>query len=357
MDSSDIAILLDSRHLGGIETHVLHLTRGLRQFGYSPIILFYRRYEEAHPLEPLLQRHQLAFEYLEGHPYGVHHWLKQNTPQILHTHGYKAGIFGRLFAWLTKTPVVSTFHNGDQGQGLMRLYTWLDQASSRFSRNIAVSPEIASRLPGSVSLMNNFIDIPTGEFETGQKVAFVGRLSHEKGPDLFLQLAKHLPELSFTMYGSGPLHEALVANKTPNVNFAGQVGSMEPHWHKIGLLCITSRQEGLPLVALEAMAHGIPVLSFAVGALPQLVISDQNGWIITDGHLKQMSQQVRQWHQLSDETRNNLANQCIETVRKGYSYAAVIPKVLEFYKKAVNAKGYTWPEKNKQSSVSKQSCY
>ena len=344
MDSPDIAIFLDSRQLGGIETHALHLARGLKKFGYSPSILFYCRYNADHPLEPLLHHHQIPFEYLDGKINSANQWCSRYSPLLLHTHGYKAGILGRFAGRLTHTPVVSTFHNGDLGNGLVRLYTWLDQLTCRLSSNIAVSPEIAQRLPEPVKLMNNFIETPRWPAATGQEIAFVGRLSHEKGPDLFLQLAKHLPDLHFTVYGSGDLHGTLATSKVPNVNFAGQVTSMESHWHQVGLLCITSRQEGLPLAALEAMAHGIPVLSFAVGALPGLIEAGSNGWIISEGNIKQMSKQVRHWQHLSDEDKKRLARTCIETIRKNYSYDAVIPELLTLYQQAVNKAGYIWPE-------------
>ena len=351
MDSPDIAIFLDSRQQGGIETHALHLARGLKQFGYSPTILFYCRYNADHPLEPLLNHHQISFEYLDGKVNSATLWCRQHSPLLLHTHGYKAGILGRLAGKLTHTPVVSTFHNGDRGSGLIRCYHWFDELTSRLSTNIAVSPEIALRLPKPARLMNNFIETPRWSAATGQEVAFVGRLSHEKGPDLFLQLAKHLPDLPFTVYGSGDLHGTLTASKTANVNFAGQVTSMEPHWQQVGLLCITSREEGLPLVALEAMAHGIPVLSFAIGALPELIEPGRNGWIISTGNIKQMSQQVRHWQHLSDEDRKNLAQTCIETIRKNYSYDAVIPELLALYQQVVNNAGYIWPERSIQEQA------
>ena len=154
-----MTILLDSRHTGGIETHVLHLAKGLKQFGYAPIVLFYAHYDRAHPIEPDLQANDLDFHYLDGDFHSLYQWMKRHSPLLIHTHGYKAGITGKMVGWLTSTPVVSTFHNGDLGLGKVRLYTWLDQVSSRLSTNIAVSPSIRDRLPNPVSVINNFIDV------------------------------------------------------------------------------------------------------------------------------------------------------------------------------------------------------
>ena len=119
---------------------------------------------------------------------------------------------------------------------------------------------------------------------------------------------------------------------------------MEPHWQNVGLLCITSRAEGLPLVALEAMAHGIPVLSFSVGSLPELIEPDENGWLVEPGHIKAMSQLVQQWYHLPDSTKERMTRHCVDTIKQGYSYQTVIPALLEQYKQAVNEQGYLWPE-------------
>ena len=358
MDRPVIALFLDSSQLGGIETHIFHLANGLTQAGYAAKVLFFKRYGQPHPLETLLNQYEISFEYLDGKLVSIYQWLKQHNSLLLHTHGYKAGVIGRVTGWLTKVPVVSTFHNGDQGSRLVRIYTWLDQLTSRLSTNIAVSLEIAERLPGSVTLMNNFIDVPKQHLAPGQEVAFVGRLSHEKGPDLFIQLAKHQPNLRFRVYGSGSMLSCFKSSPPTNVKLIGQVSSMEPFWSDIGLLCITSRQEGLPLVALEAMAHGIPVLAFRLGALPDLIQPDINGWIIPEGNLKEMSQKLDYWSQLTAAEKNTIAKSCVQTISNNYSYEAVIPELLTLYQFAVTAKGKVWqqPSRHQQYAHTDPAC-
>lgn len=89
IDKPCIAILLDSRQPGGIETHVLHLARGLQKSGIDPVILFLNRYGCDHPLTPLLTTHHLPFEYLDGHFSSTYQWLKRHQPLLLHTHAIK----------------------------------------------------------------------------------------------------------------------------------------------------------------------------------------------------------------------------------------------------------------------------
>ncbi|USE35168.1 glycosyltransferase family 4 protein [Endozoicomonas sp. SCSIO W0465] len=351
MADHPIIILLDSRQAGGIETHVYQLAKALQSSGWLAEIWFYQKYQAEHPLEQTLKDSAIRFRYLNGRLVQLISELKSTQPLILHTHGYKAGIFGRLAAVITRTPVASTFHNGDPGEGMVRLYSLLDQLSSPISENIAVSDEIARRWIRAPRRIDNFVDVPEHYPSSGKAISFVGRLSHEKGPDLFLQLAKHQPLLPFRLYGSGPMEEILQKQQVHNVMFMGQVKSMEAHWREIGLLCITSRFEGLPMVALEAMAHGVPVLSFPLGGLPDLILQGFNGWTSPVGDLNEMSNLLQFWFSLPEAVKWQIREACVATIINRYSSQAILPKILDVYQQAVQAKGHDWPKTLKTASA------
>ena len=222
MSDRPIVLLLDSRQVGGIETHVYQLSQALCRNNWPVQIWFYQRYQNEHPLEEQLKaaklitdsarqnnRAKITVHYLSGKTHQLIAKIHKTRPLLLHTHGYKASIFGRLGAVLNKTPVVSTFHNGDPGEGMVRLYTLIDQLTSFVSENIVVSDEIAKRRIHAPQTINNFVHVPAYPRSSGQAIAFVGRLSYEKGPDLFLQLARHQPLLPFRLYGTGPMAEHL----------------------------------------------------------------------------------------------------------------------------------------------------
>ena len=351
MTDHPIVILLDSRQAGGIETHVYQLGKALKSSGWPAEIWFYQKYQAEHPLEQALKDSAIRFRYLSGKLPELISALKSTQPLLLHTHGYKAGIFGRLAAVITRSPIVSTFHNGDPGEGIVRLYSLLDQLSSPVSKNIAVSDEIARRWIRAPHRIDNFVDVPEHHPSSGKAIAFVGRLSHEKGPDLFLQLAKHQPLLPFRLYGSGPMEDILKKQQINNVMFMGQVKSMEAHWREIGLLCITSRFEGLPMVALEAMAHGVPVLCFPLGGLPDLIVQGFNGWTSPVGDLHGMSNLLQFWFSLPEAVKWQLREACVATVINKYSSQAILPKILDVYQRAVQAKGYDCPYTLKRPST------
>lgn len=321
--------LVDSRAIGGIETHILNLCLWLVSNGYRTQILFLKDYGTPHPLEPKLEQANIEFHKLSG-SLELYRLLKRQ-PCLLSTHGYKAGLIGRACGQFCNVPVVSTFHSGDLGNGRVRVYTYLDELSASLSKQvICVSEEIRERLSCPSELIPNFVTTHGVTLSTGKQIAFVGRLSHEKGPDLFAEVTELLPPgVHAHVYGDGSLRHAL-QQEAGHLVFHGNV-SMEQHWHNIGLLCITSRHEGLPLAALEAMARGIPVVSFEVGALPQLICHGNNGWLIDSGDITGFQHSIQTWLSMSSNDLHALASAAQALIKRQYSCDIVCPKIVDIY--------------------------
>ena len=115
---------------------------------------------------------------------------------------------GRIAAFCRGVPVVSTYHNADLGVGRIRLYDLVDRATAWLAEPIAVSDEIRRGLPCAAALIKNFVELAEVPSSCNsvppRTVAFVGRLSHEKGPDEFCALAQDMPDLRFEIFGNGP---------------------------------------------------------------------------------------------------------------------------------------------------------
>lgn len=331
---AQIWLLLDSSGLGGIETHVLELATALSDDGTAVEVVFLQDHGE-HPLWPKLQERKVKYRALGGGYGPLHKALRAERPTLLHTHGYKAGILGRAAGLATGVPVLSTFHAGEPGTGAVRLYSALDRWSARLAAEIvAVSTPIAQRLPDRTRVIGNFIAVPPESTPTGHKIAFVGRLSKEKGPDLFCQLSKWVAAAELVVFGDGPMRHEL-QEQYPDIHFAGQQPSMSRIWPEIGLLCMTSRNEGLPLAALEAMAHGIPVAAFKVGGMPDLIVPDQNGWLVDSGDLSGFAGTVASWKALDPAARAKVGKSARQTVIERFSREAIFPQILDTYRSAI----------------------
>lgn len=331
---NEIWLLLDSRDVGGIETHILQLALGLRQFQRSVRVIFLCKYEQTHPLTITLNNANISYRFLEGSLRDLLNYTRHHRPSVIHSHGYKAAIYSRLLrlSLLTshqKIRFINTFHAGEIGKGKLALYDTIDRWSAPFSHhNFAVSELINQRVPSKTSVLNNFIDTTDLKPSTGEQIAFVGRLSHEKAPDRFLELAKQHPKHSFHLYGSGPMEQELIKQLPNNVVFHGHQNSMEAIWNDIGLLIICSRYEGLPMTALEAMGRGIPVISTPVGNISKLIQSEINGWIVEP---ESLSKTLSHWLELSAINKVEIQHTAQQTIGKQFSSNTVIPQILKVY--------------------------
>jgi glycosyltransferase involved in cell wall biosynthesis len=120
----------------------------------------------------------------------------------------------------------------------------------------------------------------------GFVVGFVGRLSPEKNIPCLLQCAKQMPEVSFVIVGKGPQEQPLkqLAKDLKNVFFIGERRDVEKFYAAFDVLMLSSTMEGLPLVILEAMVTGTPVVASNVGAVSELVIDGMNGFSILNSN-------------------------------------------------------------------------
>jgi glycosyltransferase involved in cell wall biosynthesis len=136
---------------------------------------------------------------------------------------------------------------------------------------IVVKPNFLARDPGTGSHLGGF-------------ALYVGRLSSEKGIAPLVRLwGRSAPIIPLRVIGSGPL-ESLAAEGLPNVEWLG----WQSHDRVIAamkdasfLVFPTECYEGFPMVLLEAMATGLPVIASSKGALPQIVQDGVTGLLVS----------------------------------------------------------------------------
>ncbi len=304
MVDKKIYLVVDSRHYAGIESHLFHLSQLIKRKKGHPILVFYKDYGE-HLLRQKLKKRGIECICLNGTPFGLYKFIKSINPRdVVHSHGYKAGVLCRLFCKLTGKYCHSTYHAGDTGTGLLALYTWLDRYTANLSSNIAVSSGINAWLGNKAQVLNNFVSpeiLINKPKDNHINIGFVGRLSHEKGPDTFIACAQKLQNFkhfTFTVFGDGPMRDELEAHATDNVQFKGFCNDMENHWKDLDVLMISSRQEGMPMVAIEAMMRGITVIATPCGALPDL-LSNKRGFVTTDNSVDALVGALNQYIDLN----------------------------------------------------------
>jgi glycosyltransferase involved in cell wall biosynthesis len=328
--------LIDSRTIGGAERHIAIALHCLRKRNIAAEAVLYRDYG-SNPWLSQLSADNLPYRVLGGSPQSLVQALVREKPDLLHVHGYKAGILGRLPARAMGIPVVTTFHSGERSGWPLRLYEFADEWTSVLGERVAVSPALQSRLPLHSTLIANFLpenDRPAGT-TLPRRVAFVGRLSAEKGPDAFCLLASQAPSgLEWHVYGDGPMRNELEARYSGLVTFHGMVPNFNDAWPSIGLLVMPSRFEGLPYAALEALAAGVPILCSRVGGLPDAVKENVTGWLFDVGDLTTALAKLHRWVALDPDAQGRMRLQCWRHVNACFSEASEMPKLMTVYREA-----------------------
>ncbi len=128
----------------------------------------------------------------------------------------------------------------------------------------------------------------------------IGRLDYYKGNQILLPaLAACDTDAHLLLVGDGPERHAL-ETQARELGLNGRVictGYRDDVGELLGaadLFVISSLQEGLPMVLLEAMAARVPVISTNVGAIHTVIRPDSNGWLVAPGEVAPLGDALRQ---------------------------------------------------------------
>jgi len=225
---------------------------------------------------------------------------------VLHAHMPKAHILAGLAGCLIHKPVVATVHGmnvSSQELGITRAvgshlitncqegYTQalaMGVTADRVSlvRNGVDTTVFTPDRPGDE--LRNKINVPRGT----PLVGFVGRLEHEKGPDLFLraidQVHQARPDVHFVIVGDGVMRNKLKEmcahlQLDKQVHFVGWCTNTVDIYPALDFLVHTSRSDGTSLVLLEAMSCGCPTVGLAVGGVPEIIENERTGFLAGAG--------------------------------------------------------------------------
>jgi glycosyltransferase involved in cell wall biosynthesis len=227
--------------------------------------------------------------------------IRRFRPDVIHLHSTKAGLIGRPVARVLGVPVVYTPH-GTSWHYTGRLVGRVQYALERTCRAstdllLAVCAEEARAFvdevgmaPDRVRVVPNGVPVPgraelaavrawrrvlLGIPESERWLVFVGRLTREKGLDVLLRaLGMGVGADGLLVVGDGAERarlEAEAASAPIPVRFCGYQEDVTPFLAAADVFVQPSRSEGLPFALLEAMAHGLPVVSSAVGGVADAV--------------------------------------------------------------------------------------
>jgi glycosyltransferase involved in cell wall biosynthesis len=190
----------------------------------------------------------------------------------------------------------------------------------------------------------NGVDIAQFSFQKQQQpketfnVGILARLSKEKNHELFLKIANELkdtPKVRFFIAGEGPEREFVERMITDldlnhKVKLLGNTSDPYPFICNMDLLLLTSLREVFPMVVLEAMASGTPIVSVDVGGVKEAVVNHETGILISHHSEKEFANKIRLLYD-NEELRQQLGNNARQKVEQSFSLSNMIHSTLETY--------------------------
>jgi glycosyltransferase involved in cell wall biosynthesis len=287
--------------------------------------------------------------------------FKAGRFDLIHTHGYRADLIGLVVSKYCGLPIVSTCHGFISIDWHLSMYNRLDVFLLRyFNRIIAVSERMKRELvekginEDKIQVITNAVwnesrsDTERIRSETRLRMGigedefvlgFVGRLSEEKGLNYLVEAVKQWTPKDnrwrLVLVGDGPQRSALeqavrdfgLAGK---VLFAGFQSNTAAWYPAMDAFVLPSLTEGTPMVLLEAMANGIPVIATAVGGVPAIISSGESGILVPPadplGLLAAMQSVAR-----DRDLRTRLCISATQLIRRDHSVSSWIKKVTEVY--------------------------
>lgn len=290
--------------------------------------------------------------------------LSSWRPDVLHTHGYRSDLLHGGHARRKGVATVTTLHGSSRMGGFSRVFEWIQEwALRRFDAVIAVSAPLVEVLRGRGVTADRIHEVPNAWTPPDRMiprdearrtldapmdrllVGWVGRLIPIKGCDIFLEaLARMEYDCGWVarIVGDGPERPRLEAmvrelGLSERVRFLGAVPDAARLFSALDLFVLSSRSEGTPMVLLEAMGAGVPVLATTVGGVPDLVEGGRSGWLVPPEAPADLALAIAE-ALASREARSARAERGSTHVRSKYDFDTWIRRHEEVYRSALDAR-------------------
>lgn len=283
-------------------------------------------------------------------------------PDILHCHGFRAGLIGRLSQGQAGCRLVYSIHNfvtyGRGSLGKKVLAGFERWSYRRTHAVICVSQALRDHMVFDIGLSPERIHVvynskPNWKAKgDGQKIknmygldknhiliGTAARLIPTKGMHLMLEAAPGIlmqhPKVIFMIAGSGPEETRLRAlaeqlGISDHVRFLGHVSHMQDFFPALDIFILPSLTEGFGITILEAMSFGLPIIAASTGGIPELVNNGINGILVRPNSVQEIQKAILGF--LKDpQNAKKYGRQAAIDIQRGFSSEAMVSRINSIF--------------------------
>lgn len=371
-------ILHVAQAAGGVDRYLRMLLPGLKSHGLKQILFCSQDYDPQNYIQctEKLEIMQMGQTFnpvrIIACAKAIRQAIRKYRPDIVYCHSSFAGGFGRLACIGMPVKVIYNPHGWAfdmKGSRLKKLvYLFLEKILalvtdkfvliSNAEKLSAVLHHIAPLR--KLKVIFNGIDFDTLQHTVSESsvtrqslnipenvclIGMVGRISRQKAPDIFIQMAaeisKVLPSAHFLIVGDGEekqdiLKLARQLGVNDRLHITGWVDKSIVYTHLLDYAVLLSRWEGFGLVIAEYMFERKPVVATAVDAIPDLVTNEINGLLVPSDNAKLAAEAVlRLYH--DQDLRNSLVENAYKKVVACYDIKRVITEHIDLMNEIVKS--------------------
>jgi len=229
--------------------------------------------------------------------------IKEEKPDVIHAHDMRASFVAARVCG--KIPLISHIHNNavnSRGVSAKSILYWFAAKKAKHifwvSKSSYEGYAFHKSFAKKSTVLYNVIDVDelykkmqTDTNEYDYDVVYVGRLGYPKNPkrmvEVLSSVVKKRPQTKAAVVGVGDSLEeikeiAAQRGADKNIDFLGYKTNPLKIMYNAKLMIMTSIYEGTPMVALEALALGLPIVSTPVDGLKDLIVDEKNGLLVDD---------------------------------------------------------------------------
>lgn len=275
----------------------------------------------------------------------MRHLQKKYNPDIIHLHSSKAGILGRIT--FSKKRTVYTVHGFDSIRVAYRKFLPLERILQyRCGAIVGVSRYdeknlLLEGIRNNVTTVYNGIYPPTvlqrdpfAQYRIKYKkiLLCIARISRQKNLNLYIELTKRFPDHAFLWIGN---LEKPKGDFPTNLYFLGNIAGAASYIRYADLFVLPSNYEGLPMVIIEALASGVPVVASSVGGITEL-LDGKNGFAVGNS-VDAMGAKIKEILELDEAEVKKMSDEAKHSFLEKFTVDMMGERYINIYKSLIKA--------------------